>query len=118
MSKTLKTRGPFLIVAPLSTLPHWYREFTGWTTLNTVVYHGLADDRNRAREDEFAFPSDRVDAVGMNQYYLQKVARQWRADWQKQWMVEVVITTPEIMIASDWPELKAIEWEIIVVDEA
>ncbi|EJK61181.1 hypothetical protein THAOC_18377, partial [Thalassiosira oceanica] len=118
VSKTLKTRGPFLIVAPLSTLPHWYREFTGWTTLNTVVYHGLADDRNRAREDEFAFPSDRVDAVGMNQYYLQKVARQWRADWQKQWMVEVVITTPEIMIASDWPELKAIEWEIIVVDEA
>ena len=27
--------GPFLIVAPLSTLPHWYREFTTWTDLNT-----------------------------------------------------------------------------------
>jgi SNF2 family DNA or RNA helicase len=27
--------GPFLIVAPLSTLQHWYREFTSWTNLNT-----------------------------------------------------------------------------------
>ena len=33
-------RGPFLVVAPLSTIPHWQREFTGWTDMNTIVYHG------------------------------------------------------------------------------
>jgi len=32
----MANRGPFLIVAPLSTIPHWYREFT-------IVYHGSAN---------------------------------------------------------------------------
>jgi len=30
-------RGPFLVVAPLSTLPHWKREFENWTEMNSVV---------------------------------------------------------------------------------
>ncbi|CAG9566971.1 unnamed protein product [Danaus chrysippus] len=33
-------RGPFLIIAPLSTIPNWQREFEGWTEMNVVVYHG------------------------------------------------------------------------------
>jgi SNF2 family DNA or RNA helicase len=33
-------RGPFLVIAPLSTIPHWQREFDGWTEMNTLVYHG------------------------------------------------------------------------------
>lgn len=33
-------RGPFLVIAPLSTIPNWQREFEGWTDLNVVVYHG------------------------------------------------------------------------------
>ena len=35
-------RGPFLIVAPVSTLPHWQREFERFTgdNLYAVVYHG------------------------------------------------------------------------------
>jgi SNF2 family DNA or RNA helicase len=32
-------RGPFLIVAPLSTLPNWKREFENWSGMNVVVYH-------------------------------------------------------------------------------
>jgi SNF2 family DNA or RNA helicase len=81
VAKQLHTRGPFLIIAPLSTIPHWYREFTGWTDLNTIVYHGSANDRERAREDEFAFPEDRVQAsnVGLRQRYLSKVAKRWRS---------------------------------------
>jgi SNF2 family DNA or RNA helicase len=42
--------GPFLVVAPLSTLQHWYREFTSWTHLNAVVYHGSAADRAIIRQ--------------------------------------------------------------------
>lgn len=33
-------RGPFLVIAPLSTIPNWQREFESWTDLNVVVYHG------------------------------------------------------------------------------
>jgi SNF2 family DNA or RNA helicase len=32
-------------------------------------------------------------------------------------MVEVVITTPEMIKAEDWKELSSIQWEILVVDE-
>ena len=34
------SRGPFLIVAPLSTLEQWKREIELWTDLNVVLYHG------------------------------------------------------------------------------
>jgi SNF2 family DNA or RNA helicase len=33
-------RGPFLVVAPLSTIGHWMREFEEWTHMNAVVYQG------------------------------------------------------------------------------
>jgi len=33
-------------------------------------------------------------------------------------MVEVVITTPEIITSDDYPELCAVPWEVMVVDEA
>lgn len=33
-------KGPFLVIAPLSTIPNWQREFEGWTDLNVIVYHG------------------------------------------------------------------------------
>ncbi len=118
VSRQLATRGPFLVVAPLSTIPHWYREFTGWTDLNTIVYHGSANDRERAREDEFAFPEDRIDGVAHNRRYLAEVAKRWRGKWEKTWMVEVVITTPEMLVTDDFTELMAVRWEILVVDEA
>lgn len=90
VASQLSTRGPFLIVAPLSTIPHWYREFTGWTDLNTIVYHGSAEDRSRCRADEFPFPKDQIDPdnVGFNVRYLNKVQKKWRAQWMKTWMVE------------------------------
>eukprot|EP00966_Prymnesium_polylepis_P100707 2332425-Prymnesium_polylepis.1 len=37
--------GPFLIVAPLSTLPHWERELSLWTDLYWINFHGSADCR-------------------------------------------------------------------------
>lgn len=32
--------GPSLIIAPLSIITNWEREFRTWTEMNTVVYHG------------------------------------------------------------------------------
>lgn len=39
--------GPFLIVAPLATLPNWVREFEKWLPVRPVVrYHGSAPERD------------------------------------------------------------------------
>lgn len=82
------------------------------------MYHGSYNDRERAREDEFAYPSDRVQDLGLNQRYLHKVAKKWQYKWEKTWMVDVVITTPEMLVTEDFAELAAVKWEILVVDEA
>ena len=31
---------PFLVIAPLSTIHNWQREFETWTDMNVLVYHG------------------------------------------------------------------------------
>ncbi len=40
-----RIHGPFLVIAPLSTIPNWEREFRTWTELNVVVYHGSQASR-------------------------------------------------------------------------
>lgn len=43
---TQKVSGPFLIVAPLATLPNWVREFEKWLPTQPVVrYHGNSAER-------------------------------------------------------------------------
>ena len=51
-----KIPGPFLIIAPLSTLPHWQRSFQDWTDLNAVVYSGTRKAREVIRQYEFFYP--------------------------------------------------------------
>ena len=112
--------GPFLIVVPLSTLAHWQREFIGWTGLNTIVYHGSAEDRKKIREHEFAFEKDRPDnpGWGVNSLYLKKCEPAKKASaGYTQWMASVVITTPEMLVADDWTELSYVKWSVLVVDE-
>ena len=47
----MKVYGPFLVVAPLSTIQNWSREFTRFApSVPTVVYHGSKDDRKEMRE--------------------------------------------------------------------
>ena len=43
--KHVRNVGQFLIVAPLSVIPHWKREFDAWTNMNAVIYHGNAESR-------------------------------------------------------------------------
>jgi ATP-dependent DNA helicase len=43
---SMKVQGPYLIVAPLATLPNWVREFEKWLPSRPVVrYHGSGPDR-------------------------------------------------------------------------
>ncbi|MCO5572462.1 hypothetical protein L7F22_026217 [Adiantum nelumboides] len=48
-----KVKGPFLVVAPVSTLGHWQREIESLTDMNCLVYSGSMDDRNVMREYDF-----------------------------------------------------------------
>ncbi len=119
VNTALCCRGPFLIVAPLSTIPHWQREFDGWTGMNTIVYHGSANDREVIREYEFAFECDRPrGGIGFNQRYLKKCHGRSASRAEKIWMTQVVITTPEMLVTDDFSELKEVKWEILIVDEA
>ena len=52
ISKNHDIRGPFLIVAPLSTLNHWKNEFEKWSDFNVVVFHGSAKSRELIEETE------------------------------------------------------------------
>ena len=43
---TQNVPGPFLVVAPLATLPNWVREFEKWLPVRPVVrYHGTNSER-------------------------------------------------------------------------
>ncbi len=91
--------GPFLVVAPLSTIPHWRREFSTWTTMNAIVYHGNADAREMMRRYEFYHRNARKEVI--------KTAPKFN----------VLITTYE-MIITDSKVLRSFAWRYLVVDEA
>lgn len=118
LKNTLKKDGPYLIIAPLSTIPHWQREFVNWTDLNTIIYHGSAEDREYAREFEFAYEEDRPGKVAPNRSFLKACHPRNYKSWQRNWSIDVVITTPEMLIAEDFQELSHVSWEVLVVDEA
>ncbi|NXF13556.1 CHD8 protein, partial [Smithornis capensis] len=83
-------RGPYLVIAPLSTITNWEREFGTWTAMNTIVYHGSLASRQMIQQYEMYCKDSKFDAL---------------------------ITTFE-MILSDCPELREIEWRCVVIDEA
>uniref|UniRef100_A0A8B9J0X9 DNA helicase n=1 Tax=Amazona collaria TaxID=241587 RepID=A0A8B9J0X9_9PSIT len=92
-------RGPFLIIAPLSTIANWEREFRTWTDLNVVVYHGSMISRQMIQQYEM--------------YFRDSQGRIIRGTYRFQ----AIITTFE-MILGGCPELNAIEWRCVIIDEA
>ncbi|OXB83962.1 UNVERIFIED_CONTAM: hypothetical protein H355_015473 [Colinus virginianus] len=92
-------RGPFLIIAPLSTITNWEREFRTWTDLNVVVYHGSMISRQMIQQYEM--------------YFRDSQGRIIRGTYRFQ----AIITTFE-MILGGCPELNAIEWRCVIIDEA
>jgi chromodomain-helicase-DNA-binding protein 7 len=118
LNKMLNIRGPFLVIAPLSTLTQWKREFSSWTGMNTIVYHGSSKDREYIREYEFAYEVDRPPFLNANALFLSHCHELSSPKWQRTWMVQVVLTTPEVLCSDDSTELAILEWEALIVDEA
>ena len=118
LNDSFGNRGPFLVVAPLSTVVQWYREMSKWTDLNVVLYTGNAADRAMIREYEFAFITDRPDRLRGRQKYLKNCHKGMQYSSGKVWMMQVVITTPETLLSKDQDELMSVDWEMLIVDEA
>ncbi|XP_013394879.1 chromodomain-helicase-DNA-binding protein 8 isoform X2 [Lingula anatina] len=92
-------RGPFLVIAPLSTIANWQREFETWTDINAITYHGTSPSRSMIQEYELYFRDENGQRI---------------PDIFK---FQVLITTYEIII-SDCELLSQIEWRCAVIDEA
>ncbi|XP_032898001.1 chromodomain-helicase-DNA-binding protein 6-like isoform X2 [Amblyraja radiata] len=92
-------RGPFLIIAPLSTIANWEREFRTWTEVNVIVYHGSQISRQMIHQYEMHYK----DSEGLP---IQGIFK-----------FNAIITTFE-MILADCPELRKIQWSCVIIDEA
>nr|XP_055057519.1 chromodomain-helicase-DNA-binding protein 8 isoform X1 [Misgurnus anguillicaudatus] len=91
--------GPFLIIAPLSTITNWEREFTNWTDMNAIVYHGSLASRQMIQQYEMYCKDDKGHLI------------------PGAYKFDALITTFE-MILSDCPELREISWRCVIIDEA
>src|SRR5690606_19933640 len=100
LQKYQNIRGPFLVIAPLSTIPHWRREFETWTDMNCVVYHGNSQAREIIRTYEWNYTDSDGNIVYDSMYKF-----------------NVIVTTYE-MILTDSEILAPINWKYVVIDEA
>ena len=93
-----RIEGPFLVVAPVSTLPHWEREVASWTGLSCVVLHGPADARRMLLQHE----TQHTDRAGRPTRHLR---------------FHVLVTAYDTL-STELSTLQSISWQYLVVDEA
>ncbi|KAH8939040.1 hypothetical protein BDL97_15G016300 [Sphagnum fallax] len=104
---------PHLVVAPLSTLRNWEREFSTWAPhLNVVMYVGSSQSRAILRQYEFFFPK-KVKLKGRKGKKKRVASTESKQDRIK---FDVLLTSYE-MINLDTTLLKALKWECLIVDE-
>ncbi|KAK9683495.1 hypothetical protein RND81_10G145300 [Saponaria officinalis] len=104
---------PHLVVAPLSTLRNWEREFATWAPqLNVIMYVGSAQARSVIRQHEFYYPKKPISAK-LKKKKSGQISSESKHDRIK---FDVLLTSYE-MINLDSTNLKPIKWECMVVDE-
>ena len=103
--------GPFLVVAPVSTLSNWMNEFAKWTpTIPAVMYHGTKEERTALRQRIFAMEGRKAPASKR-----QRVSASGASNGTG--TGAVVVTSYEIAI-KDNRFLMSHKWKYLVVDEA
>ncbi|KAJ7124849.1 hypothetical protein O6H91_Y561900 [Diphasiastrum complanatum] len=113
---SLKEEGvsfPHLVVAPLSTLRNWEREFATWAPhMNIVMYFGSAQARSIIRQYEFFLPkkTKKKDKGKKKHGNAEKTSKWDRIKF------DVLLTSYE-MINFDTAVLKCVKWECLIVDE-
>ena len=125
----LKTKegiqGPFLVIAPLSTIQHWRREFENWTDLNCVLYHGPTEARKIIRDYEWNWREDSLNTPIEDSEQQEEDEENSNNDSagtvpgkRRKYRFEVILTTYEI-IKADIGVFKSVNpWQYVVMDEA
>lgn len=104
---------PHLVVAPLSTLRNWEREFATWAPqMNVIMYVGSSQARGVIREYEFYYPKKSVSSK-LKKKKSGQISSESKQDRIK---FDVLLTSYE-MINLDSASLKPIKWECMIVDE-
>ncbi|KAF7828842.1 ATP-dependent DNA helicase DDM1 [Senna tora] len=84
--------GPYLIIAPLSTLSNWVNEFSRFTpSLTTIIYHGNKTERDDIRR----------------KYMPRKIGPKF----------PIVITSYEVALNDAKKYLRFYQWKYLVIDE-
>ena len=87
------TKGPYIIVAPLATIPNWMKEFKKWLPdCPVLLYHGIKAEREIMRSQQMPISK------------------------QEQNTFPIIVTSFEICMV-DRPYLKYYNWKFLVVDE-
>ena len=97
ISKQEGINGPFLVVAPLSTLPQWKAEFERWSDLNAIIFHGSPNALDTIRGTEF--------------YVVNKAGKRVEGSVG----FDVLITNYDTLLVAK--DLAEIDWQYLVVDE-
>ncbi|EKX35088.1 hypothetical protein GUITHDRAFT_158768 [Guillardia theta CCMP2712] len=93
---SMGVKGPFMIVAPLSTVTNWQREFARWTpSIETVLYHGSKEERRALREQ-----------IGFENKVKHPPSKSF----------PVIITSFEVAM-NDAKKLANLNWKYLIVDE-
>ncbi|XWS26170.1 hypothetical protein CRYUN_Cryun26dG0008000 [Craigia yunnanensis] len=102
---------PHLVVAPLSTLRNWEREFATWAPqMNVILYVGSAQARAIIRDYEFYHPKSHKKIKKKKSDRIVSESKQDRIKF------DVLLTSYE-MINLDTTSFKPIKWECMIVDE-
>lgn len=115
-----KIPGPFLVVAPLSTIAHWKREVEGWTGMHPLVYHGSGASRELIRKYEW----DKFLPAGYEHGSSPSKPIPKTTRIPGRYRFNVLITTYEMILrdgqatGESGEKLGSISWACMVVDEA
>ncbi|UYV81184.1 CHD7 [Cordylochernes scorpioides] len=120
--------GPFLVIAPLSTISNWQREFETWTDINAITYHGSISEcgqycvyssqgRNMIQEYEMYYKNEKVGWWNLEQGGERLTSEMQGGRIAEVYKFQVLITTFEIVL-SDCMDLRDIPWKCCIIDEA
>ena len=101
--------GPFLVVAPLTTLTHWQREVHKWTHMNAVVYDGSAADKDACKMWDFYTDACKPARLGGK-------LRPWPSGTHP-FKFDCLLITYDTL-RKEAPVLSTIDWQAMVLDEA
>ena len=98
-------KGPFLVIAPLSTLEHWKRTVEEWTNMNCILYY-----------DQNGQPGRR--SIQYYEWYHYNITMRGTTVPSELSKFQILITSYEVFLLDFLDVIMNIPFQFIIVDEA